>query len=441
MFLSLTRGFSIVFCAVNLYKRLMNLSGRQKSAAHFDLGLSALAALCCFWLERYIPLCRIAGLTVIVLCYMALVYKQSVYTSVTVTVIAVGLSLLCYVLAGIVASLIVTVLFLISNAAEILVTGPILRIAVGVLQILIAWLPFRFERLRAGMPFLQRARFDEPCLFVGIFLIAATMLIRTEGDVVYQVGAILAFGMLLFVIWHNRLIQTYLLEKAWHHAKAMEAEANEAGDELLRQYHSQKRMTSAIRTMIRNNDAADAGVDSVAVTLRYMAQLAENQHVSFEAPTIGDVRQLVDGRYITEIRLATLLGDLIENALVAVRPVGEKHILLAVEDKQPPAVCVYDSGVPFEPETIRKLGIERASTHRGEGGSGLGMMVVFDILRFCKASLIIDELPDRPGYTKAVSVRFDELGQIRIKTERPEILEIERDGMIIEKCAMEGTVR
>lgn len=428
MFLSFVRWLSIVYCAVYIYKKLMNISVHPKKDSIIDFCFSALAGLLCCVVDAYMPVCRVAGVAVFVLGYMVLQYKQPTFAAVVMTVIALGFSLLCFVMAGIFEGLIVTMVYLLSPLAdETIVTEPLIRVTGAAFQILIAWLPFRIKPLRAGMPFLQKVRFDEPCLFVGAFLIVSTMLIRSESDIVYQVGAILAFGMLLFIIWHNRLIQTFLLERAQNRAKVMEAEADEAGDELLKQYHSQKRLASAIQMIVRDGDASEAGVDSVGVTLRYMARLADNQGVCFERPPLEMVRQLVEERCITEIQLATLLGDLIENALAAMRTVESKNLALTVINggvSDTPEFWVYDSGIAFKSETIRKLGVERATTHPTDGGSGLGMLVVFDILRSCKASLIIDELPERPEYTKSVSICFDELGQIRIKTDRPEILEI-----------------
>lgn len=438
MFLSFVRGLSIVYCAVYLYKKLMNISARSRLSVLFDCGVSVFAGLLCCVLEAYFPLFRVAGLSLIVFVYMVLYYEQPIYAAGAVTVIAMGLSLLCFVFAVMLASMIATAVFLISKPiAEVLSTATIFRVTCSILQIFAAWLPFRIKRFRNGMPFLQTVKFDEPCLFVGIFLIACTMFIPVEGDIAYQISAILAFGMLLFIIWHNRLIQAHLLERAERRAQTveaerdqLEAEANEAGNELLKQYHSEKRLANAIQTMARNSDATDAGVDSVNVTLRYMAQLAENQHVRFDHPPVKDVRRFVEEKHITEVHLATLLGDLIENALIAVRPANTKYINLIAEIGQSwdaPTIRVYDSGIPFTPETIRKLGIENATTHRADGGSGLGLLVAFDILRTCKATFIIDEMMEKTEYTKSVSVRFDGLNQIRIKTDRPELLEIKAE--------------
>lgn len=54
-------------------------------------------------------------------------------------------------------------------------------------------------------------------------------------------------------------------------------------------------------------------------------------------------------------------------------------------------MCIYDSGIEFELETLKKLGLERITTHKKTGGSGIGFMTTFETLKECKASLIIEE--------------------------------------------------
>lgn len=70
-----------------------------------------------------------------------------------------------------------------------------------------------------------------------------------------------------------------------------------------------------------------------------------------------------------------------------------------------------------------RLGKEKASTRLSEGGSGIGYMTVFGILRECKASLVITEYePEQQGFTKSVAVRFDDGDKYTVKTCRADEL-------------------
>ena len=47
---------------------------------------------------------------------------------------------------------------------------------------------------------------------------------------------------------------------------------------------------------------------------------------------------------------------------------------------------------------LEKLGKKPSTTHKDEGGTGMGFMNTFDTLRKCKASLTIEEF-NKPGFT------------------------------------------
>ena len=71
-------------------------------------------------------------------------------------------------------------------------------------------------------------------------------------------------------------------------------------------------------------------------------------------------------------------------------------------------VNIQDSGIPFEAETLTNLGVKKSTTHADTGGSGIGYMTVFEILKECGASLTITEYaPENYSFTKAVKIRFD----------------------------------
>ena len=82
------------------------------------------------------------------------------------------------------------------------------------------------------------------------------------------------------------------------------------------------------------------------------------------------------------------------------------------------SLYIYDSGIEFTKEVLDKLGKEPITTHKDEGGTGMGFMNTFDVLRKYKASLIIDEIsrPSIDNYTKAIIVKFDNNEDFEIKS-------------------------
>ena len=84
---------------------------------------------------------------------------------------------------------------------------------------------------------------------------------------------------------------------------------------------------------------------------------------------------------------------------------------------------------------LKNMGKKRITTHSGEGGSGIGMMTLFNILRETGASFAIEEFAEGAKYHKAVSVTFDGARKFRIITDRAEELKqaLRSDRFAIEK--------
>jgi signal transduction histidine kinase len=134
--------------------------------------------------------------------------------------------------------------------------------------------------------------------------------------------------------------------------------------------------------------------------------------------------------------LRTLLADLIENAVITAKSGGGKEILVSIGVSEGRyLVDILDSGVPFEANTLVHLGLEKTTTHAEHGGSGIGLVTAFEILKHYRASLIIEEFSDESTpYSKRVSVKFDGLNQYIVKTMRHrEILSpvSQRDDLIV----------
>ncbi len=118
---------------------------------------------------------------------------------------------------------------------------------------------------------------------------------------------------------------------------------------------------------------------------------------------------------ISEEDLKTLIGELIENSIIAfdLNKSDSKKILVYIGTSiNCYELSVSDNGVPFEIDTLLSLGIEKTSTHFDSGGSGIGYMTIFSTLKKYNASLIVNEYhPDSINYLKKVSVKFDGKGQ------------------------------
>ena len=167
------------------------------------------------------------------------------------------------------------------------------------------------------------------------------------------------------------------------------------------------------------------GVFSIDSMIGYMEQKAYSEGVSLSLTITGSVKYLTEAM-IAEDDLSTLIADLLENALNAVRGSDIRYILLCIgiEDDYY-SLDVFDSGPPFSEEVLPHLGKQRSTSHAETGGSGIGMMTTFEILRKCSASLVLDETTVSVPYSKKISICFDGLNQFRVKSKRPELLDLQ----------------
>lgn len=71
----------------------------------------------------------------------------------------------------------------------------------------------------------------------------------------------------------------------------------------------------------------------------------------------------------------TLLADLVENAIIAIRSRTSKRILVSISISEGHyLIDVFDGGIPFEAETIINLGLKKITTHADSSGSGIGLV-------------------------------------------------------------------
>lgn len=142
----------------------------------------------------------------------------------------------------------------------------------------------------------------------------------------------------------------------------------------------------------------------------YMQSECFKNNIEFILKINGNIHSLINN-IIPKDRLETLIGDLIRNSIIAINYSNKEYrsimaILGIKEDSF--EFCIYDSGIEFEINTLLKLGLEKATTHSDNGGTGIGFITTFETLKLCNASLIINELsPSKNNYTKSITIRFN----------------------------------
>lgn len=162
------------------------------------------------------------------------------------------------------------------------------------------------------------------------------------------------------------------------------------------------------------------GIDNM---FKYMQEEAIQNSINFDLKINEKINLLVDN-IISKDKFETLIGDHLKDAIIAVKASDEAYksilVTLGLVDGNY-EFSVYDTGVEFEIDTLLKLGKEQVTTHKDEGGSGIGFMTTFETLKECKASLVIEEYnPEATNYTKSVTIKFDGKNEYRIYSYRAE---------------------
>ena len=181
------------------------------------------------------------------------------------------------------------------------------------------------------------------------------------------------------------------------------------------------------------------GIEEIDDMLKYMQAECIKNKIDFQLQLSGNIYTMIN-HYIDKEELEILLADHIKNAIIAISYTDNlnKSILVRLGKLDGYyGLYIYDSGIEFEVKTLYKLGKIPATTHKDNGGTGMGFMNTFDTLRKHKASFVIEEYgkPVKNNFTKALKFIFNEKNEFKIYSYRWEEIrkENKEDNFVIEK--------
>ena len=180
------------------------------------------------------------------------------------------------------------------------------------------------------------------------------------------------------------------------------------------------------------------GITEIDDMFAYMQSECNKNKIEFILKINGNIYHLINN-IIARDRLVTLIGDHLRDAIIAINNSSNTYrsimAILGMKDNTY-EFRVYDTGIEFEIETLLKLGLEPATTHKDQGGTGIGFITTFETLKETKASLVIEENhPENDkDYTKCVSIKFDGKNEYKIISYRADKIKAEaKDNRIIIK--------
>lgn len=205
------------------------------------------------------------------------------------------------------------------------------------------------------------------------------------------------------------------VEKALQNMKFELSEEFDLGDKIL---ELSKEYTNKVIEIKSKNELPKTDIEEIDDMFSYMQSECIKNGIEFILQVNGNIHYLINN-IINKNKLVTLIGDHLRDAIIAINYSDNKYksifAILGIKDDVY-EFCIYDSGIEFEIETFRKLGLEPATTHKDNGGTGIGFITTFETLKETKASLIIEEKNElmENSYTKAVKFRFDDKNEFKI---------------------------
>ena len=465
------KAFLMIICSFYIYVKLQNLQLTKKSClicALYSVAASFISYL--FYLIN--PALIITGMLLCIIIYNIAVYRKHLYIIISFSVISTALSYLAFFVNLFLSSPInYPVYFKFRNWPYIdIITIIIIALFETVFMILI----FKQNRLKHGIPFLTMRAGNN----IGVFLGTAVLIIGSGFYVSYGktffsflIPVLILITIVLILWWRTLLYDKYMDENFKRNTRDYNQKLEEKqaeldnvkrhNDELAKIIHKDNKLIPAMELAVKELIASgkneisseqadsllsqlnilsderkkiltdyeacskalpDIKVASVFGVVKYLNQRALNLNIRFDVSVMCDIKYLTS-EIISENDFNTLLSDLGENAVISASGVPDGHIFISVciEDNSY-RLNIHDNGPDFDANVILNLGKQRYTTHKQTGGSGIGLMTVYEILNADKASFLIDELPGDSNYTKKVSVIFNNKSQFLIKTTRNEIL-------------------
>lgn len=466
---SYIKYFFILTCAFYYFQKLLNL---QISKKRYIINF-----ICLFLSTTFIFFTRMnfSQMTAMVL-FIAVYVHTSITFQVTpkITMITSLLSLaISYFMFYFSTLLFVPVVLLIPDKyRNLCLFYPLSIILIGGIQLYISHAIFKIKRLKRGMPFLLEKIPNAIGILISCFIIFLSSFFTMLNNENYFYALLFPIctilGFILFIWWRKQLTISYLNRAHQNEISRLEEELEKVkkdNEHLGKLIHKDNKLIPAMEMAVKsllsepyvadNEDIYHKASDlltnlnqltkervgilnashrksSLPVTglvrldsvISYMYEKALSKNIKLDASIDIDVQEMVN-KSISEDVLVTLIADLTENAIIATKNTDTKNILLTlgIENKNY-CVSIFDSGIPFEPYTIENAGIKKASTHLDDGGSGIGLMTTFALLKECRASFIIDETTGNEHYTKKISIMFDCMNEFRVNSQREEVLAI-----------------
>lgn len=196
----------------------------------------------------------------------------------------------------------------------------------------------------------------------------------------------------------------------------------EKGNSLLHEVKNLSNNRTNILSEICTNKSKQfsTGVPSLDTLLNYMDKRATQSNIFLSVHIALELSEFIPC-IISSDDFVHVLSDLLENAFIATENVQNRIVRLQFYQVQKFFVIeTADNGIPFETTSLVNMGLVRLTTHAKTGGSGIGLMDIWEIKEKYAASLNVREYETPSPYSKKISLIFNKKNQYSVETWRKE---------------------
>lgn len=464
---TLIRHFILFLCCAYVYAKLSRNKITSRDAAAFPV--AAVYGAAAYFLVEYAAILVPISQLMVLMFYAIARYRGETYPTLLLSTIACGLVTVISVLALIVCMLPVALpVYLLTE--EGYVQDYIMISAIGAAELILSVLLFRIKRFRAGIS-PEKDGNVELMVLAGAVCIFLNTLFSTGNAEESPVELIMMFivfcGLALIIWWRKHITDRYRLGVYRRNAEVVQRQMDEyndknyelakQNDELAKIIHRDNKMLAAMALAVKSTLENQGGeqnrqlldqingllaernalVEEYSATadetlrtgnvvldtvLRYISNRVTNSGATFEAKcaenAVAELQK--DTKLLDEC--CAIICDLGENAACAVKKGGKVTAELGTAYGAP-YLTMSDDAPPFEPDVLRYMGKKRITTRKDEGGSGIGLMAVAEIIRKRQASFVLEEHTCGKPF-KRLRITFDGAARWRFITDREQAAHI-----------------
>lgn len=404
-------------------------------------------------------------------------FRRRFYSTLSLSTMALGMTVFFMAVSTAIASLAMLLLdrFIPENFKDLFIVS-----IFSVLMILLTLLIFKIKKIKKRIVPITNDDVYEKLLFISVLSIfGMTLTFTTDREATFlEIGFIfISFCCLSIILgWRKMTANSYrknildrnveVLEYSAREYNAERERLAEQNRELAKIIHRDNKLLPAMELSVRSllerypddkqakellqglnklfaeranavesfrseatilQTSGDVTIDSV---LGFLNAKAADYKVEFTAEAEEGAVEFFREQFKELTDFNAILCDLGENALIAAKHVENGKVKAVLDYAGGIATLkLYDNGAPFDEKVIAEMGRTEITTHKNDGGSGIGLVTAFKILKKYSASICIDEvLADdackADGYAKCIVIRADGNGLRVIKTGRDSVKKI-----------------